>query len=657
MIVSPLRYPHLFEPITLGRQLFQNRIFAAPTGYRNMTYDSVYPEEALQYYRRKAMGGCASVASGELIVDTAYGRGSPNQICIDNPACRIPLGKLAFAISRYGAVPTAELTHAGMYANRTLAMFGAESRGEAYGPVEMELNDRLIREMPESMIEETIAKFASAAATAKSCGFGMILIHAGHGWGLHQFLSPSLNTRKDKWGGSLENRCRYPAAVCEAVRKAVGPGFPIEVRISASECYAGGYDIDEGIRIAQQLEPWVDLIHASVGNHEVEEVMTVTHPSMFQPDGCNVKYAEAIKQQVKVPVASVGALGEPEQMEEILASGKADVLEMARSLIADPDLPNKLRRGKPEEVRPCLRCLHCFSNQQLHGVKYCAVNPESGHEHETIHALNQSGPRKKVLVAGGGVGGMEAAITAAKYGHEVILCEKSGILGGSIRCEEAVPFKQKLGIYLRRQALALEKAGVDVRLNTPVTPALAEELEPDVIIAAFGARPVKPAIPGIDSPNVVSAEEVYRQPEKAGQKSLILGGGLVGVELAIYLDMLGKKAEVVEMMDAIGDGGNIIHASALRVEIAHRGIPMHFGTKAEEITPEGVRCRDREGKDVFYPADKVIYAVGQRPLQEEALALRSCAPEFYMIGDCLGAKNIANATAQAHDVAANLGRI
>ena len=653
-----LRYPHLFQPIRLGRQLFLNRIFAAPTGYRNMTYDSIYPEEALQYYRRKAMGGCASVSTGELIVDTAWGRGSPNQICIDNPASRIPLGKLAFAISRYGAVPTAELTHAGMYANRTLSIFGGEAQGEAYGPVETELNGRLIREMPESMIEETIGKFAAGAAAAKACGFGMILIHAGHGWGLHQFLSPKLNTRRDKWGGeSVENRCRFPAAVCQAVRKAVGPGFPIEVRISASECYDGGYDIDEGVRIARQLEPYVDLIHASVGNHEVEEVMTVTHPSMFLPEGCNVQYAEAVKKAVNVPVAAVGALGEAEQMEEILASGRADVLELGRSLIADPDLPNKLRRGAPEEVRPCLRCLNCFSNQQLHGVKYCAVNPESGHEHETIHAYAQQGPRKTVMVAGGGIGGMEAALTAARLGHRVILCEKTGVLGGSIRCEEQVPFKQRLGVYLRRQVLALEKAGVDVRLHTPVTPELARALSPDAIIAALGARPVKPPIPGIDGPNVLPAEEAYLSPEKAGERPLILGGGLVGVELALYLAMLGKRPEVVEMLEAIGDGGNIIHASALRVELKRRAIPLHFRTRAEAITPEGVRCRDGEGQEVFCPADRVIYAVGQRSLQEEALALRDCAPEFYMIGDCLSPKNIANATAQGHDVAVNLGRL
>ena len=653
--MSHLRYPCLFEPLRLGRQLFQNRIFAAPTGYRNMTYDSIFPEEYIQYYRRKAMGGCASVSTGELIVDSTWGQGSPNQICIDKPASHLPLGKLAFAISRYGAVPTAELTHAGMYANRSLAIFGAEARGEAYGPVELELNGRLIREMPEELIEATIAKFAEGAAAAKQCGFGMILIHAGHGWGLHQFLSPSLNTRRDRWGGSLENRCRIVTAVCQAVRKAVGPGFPIELRISASECCAGGYDIDEGVRIARQLEPYVDLIHASVGNHEVPEVMMVTHPSLFLEDGCNVKYAAAIKKAVGVPVAAVGALGEPEQMEEILASGQADVLELARSLIADPDLPNKLRRGHPEEVRPCLRCLNCFSGQQLHGVKYCSVNPESGHEHETLYAPLQAGVRKRVLVVGGGIGGMEAAVTAAKCGHEVILCEKSGVLGGAIRCEEAVPFKKKLGVYLRTQALALEKAGVELRLRTAVTPALAEELKPDVIIAALGAAPLIPELPGIRGENVLPAEEAYRHPEKTGKKVLILGGGLVGAELAVYLAMQGKQPEVVELMEDIGHGGNILHAAALKLELKKYGVPLHFRTRAEEIGPAGVRCRGESG-ELFFPADTVVCALGQKPRQEEALALRRCAPEFYMIGDCVQPKNMANATAQAHDIALNLGR-
>ncbi len=653
-----IRYPHLFEPLHLGRQLFQNRLFAAPTGYRNSFSGGVFTDEYINYYRRKAMGGCASVATGEIIVDGVWGRRGPNQLCIEDSASRIPLGKLAFSVSRYGAVPTAELSHAGMYANRQATIFGGQAWGDAYGPVEMELDGRIVKEMPEEMIEATIDKFAAAAAAAKQCGFGMVLIHAGHGWGLHQFLSPIINTRHDRWGGpSVENRCRMLISVCQAVRRAVGPGFPIEVRFSASECYAGGYDIDEGVRIAREMAPYVDLIHASVGNHEVDEVFTVTHPSMFLGDACNVKCAAAVKKAVDVPVAAVGALGDPEQMEELLAAGTVDVLELARSLIADPDLPNKLRRGHPEEVKVCLRCLCCFSNQQLHGVKYCAVNPESGHEHELLHVFRQEGKRKKVLVAGGGIGGMEAAITAARLGHRVILCEKSGRLGGSIRCEEGVPFKKKLGQYLRNQVLAVERAGVEVRLNTAVTPALAEELQPDAIIAALGARPVKPAIPGIDGDNVVSAEEVYLRPELAGERPLILGGGLVGAELAVYLAGMGRKPAVVEMLDDISDGGNFLHVKGLKLEIARLGIPMHFGHKAAEITPEGAVCLDGEGKPVFFEADRVIYAVGQRPLQEEALALRFCAPEFCMVGDCVQPKNIANATAQAHDAAVNLGRI
>lgn len=633
----------------LGKTMFRNRLFASPISGRSLDFKNRPNNDCIAFYERKAIGGAASVCIGDCVVDTKNGLYGEYMIHMDDPMTHHSLNLLSTAITRHGAVASVELQHGGLY-----SMGSHFSGNTVYGPCGGTAPYGYeYLEMPEDVLLRTIESYANAAAWAKKCGFGMVTIHGGHGWLLSQFMSSKVNRRTDRWGGSLENRMRLPLAIIEAIRKKTGKGFPIEIRISGSEVTPEGYDLDEGIGIAKMLDGHADLIHVSAGHHEKQEVFTVTHPGIFSDDSCNVIYAAEIKKHVSTPVATVGAHSDPELLEDIIASGKADVIEMARALLADPDLPKKARKGAVQEIRPCLRCLQCFSNLITNGQIYCAVNPEIGREREYKYDPPAK-EKKSVLVAGGGIGGMQAAITAAELGHSVTLCEKSAVLGGTLKCEEDVSFKGKIKKYLEYQKYMIEKSGVHVRLNTGVTPELASRLSPDAIIAAFGARPVKPPIDGIDGENVLSAEATYMAPDKVGKKAVILGGGLVGVELAIHLAREGRDVTVMEMEPFLNNGGNILHQLALDVEIKKSAIRLSLGTKALEITGEGVYGESEIEGRVFFEADTVIYATGQMPLYEEAAALRAAAPEFYQIGDCVTPKNIMQATSMADAVARNL---
>ncbi len=655
------KYPHLFSPIVLGGTYFRNRIFASPQGptYSHSDFgyhnESRMNEEVMAFYERRAKGGAASICVGDATVDSIKSRANGFHLALDDRSFSntAHLTRFTDLINRHGTVASVEICHFGSSSRRSF-----EAGEKIYGAIACETENlgMIVRaeEMPEEMIEKVIGQFADAALYAKQCGFGMVTLHGGHGWLFTQFLSAS-NNRKDRWGGSFENRMRFPVAVCDAVKKAVGPGFPVEIRITGSECYERGFDIDYGVATAKALDGHVDLIHVSAGSHEVAEGFTVMHPSMFKDDGCNVQFAAEVKKHVKTPVATVGSLSDPAMMEEIIASGKADVVEMARSLMADPDLPAKAYAGRPEEIRQCMRCVSCFSDQMMRARCTCAINPEINNE---LDYRVSAPPAKKckVLVAGGGIGGMEAAIECARRGHEVILCEKTGRLGGVLRCEEKVPFKRHLEEYLDYQERQIAKQNIEVRLNTAVTPEYAAEVDADAIIAAMGARPVVPPIKGIDGKNVVPAEELYLHPEKAGKKLVILGGGLVGSELAVFMSMQGHDCTVVEMAPMPNDGGNIIQGWAIQGEFQKYGAALSLGTRAKEITENGVLC-EMDGQEVFLEADTVVTALGMKPLREEAQALNGYAAEFYAIGDCVSPRTIKQATAQAYQVARNVGRL
>ena len=645
------KFPHLCQPITLGRVTFRNRMFSAPMGGTDITADCSVGPRTPGFYELRAKGGAAAVTASELVVHPQTDASHMFHINLTTPGNLAGWTFLADAVARHGAVPSVELSHSGQYAGTYLVDKDKKKSLTQFGPSDWVRPDGIpVKALAKEQIADIVKSYGEAATLAKRVGFQMVMVHGGHGWLVNQFLSPAFNHRTDEYGGSFENRLRFAREVLTEVRKAVGPGFPIEFRMSGAELFDGGYTLEDGVKIAQGVEDLVDLIHVSAGSYQFG--FFTTHLPMFAPHGNNVYLAAEIKKHVHKPVATIGALNDPAQMEEIIASGKADVVEMARALLADPFLPNKVMAGQEDEIVRCLRCFTCMAERPTTGTRRCTVNPLIGRECEGTDVL-PAARKKKVVVAGGGVGGMKAAITAAQRGHQVILLEKTDELGGILKSEQALPFKYEmyqLGLTFARQ---MEKEGVEVRLNTPATPELLEQLAPDALILAVGSSPIVPPLPGIDGDNVVVVNNYYLEKEKVADTVVVLGGGLAGCECAVHLGMEGKQVHLVEMRDSLAVDYNIRHRPILMQQV-DKYTTVHTGLQGLRVTEEGLVCKDGEGKEVLIPGKTVICAVGQRSNRDTVNELRGCAPFVREIGDCARVSNITNAVYQGYHAALDI---
>ena len=634
------KYPHLCQPITLGNVTFRNRMFASPIGATDIDKDCVPGERTRTFYELRAKGGAAAVTMSELVVHPETDGSHMLHLDLATVGSLAAFTFTADAIKRHGAVPSVEFSHSGQYAGTYMADKDKKQGLTQYGPSDgVRPDGRKVTALTKEQIADIVKRYGETAILAKRAGFEMIMVHGGHTWLLNQFMSPFFNHRTDEYGGSFENRMRFPIEVLQEVRKAVGPMFPIEFRMSGSELFEGGYDLEEGVRIAQAVEEYVDLIHVSAGSYQFG--FFKTHPSMFSEHGVNVYLAEEIKKHVKKPVATIGALNDPEQMEEIIASGKADVVYMGRALLADPYLPQKVVSGNDDKIVKCLRCFTCMAERPTTQTRRCTVNPLIGREIEGTEVL-PAAVKKKVLVVGGGVAGLKAAGTAARRGHRVVLCEKSDKVGGILKCEQAIDFKQEmyqLGLSLEAQA---KEAGVEIRCNTEVTPEYAEKENADVMILAVGSNPIVPPLKGIDGDNVVIVNNYYLEKEKVGDSVVVLGGGLAGCEAAIHLAQEGKKVHLVEMRSELAPDANIRHRPIL-MQMVEKYVEAHTGYQGLEVTSEGVICKDPEGKEVLVPGKSVICAVGQRANRTAVDQLRDCAPVVREIGDCVRPSNITSA--------------
>ena len=643
------KYPHMFSPITIGGVTFKNRIWSAPAGAHLLYGKEGYPNDhVVAYYANKARGGSANitVSAQNMDIYQEYDNVHAHENIFDSENHRF-WNHLTDAIHFYGAKASLELLG--------FSYHGRNYKGEL---VSYSVNGEEGTQILDRAAMESIASiYADAAENALKCGFDMILIHGGHGLILSQMLSPKFNTRTDEFGGCLENRAKFPIMILDAIRARVGKKLLIEYRISGSEL--GGDDCftpDDCVAFLEMVQDKIDIAHVSAGSFftDTEHIM---HPNNFLLPGHNTYLAEYVKKsgKIHIPVLTLGAYQQPEDIEKALAEGRADIVAMARGTIADAALVNKSRKGKEDEIIPCIKCFHCLDYRRA-ATFGCSVNPTVGREARLPVLIPPKEETKKVVVIGGGPAGMEAAVTAKQRGHEVILLEKNGVLGGKLNFSRQVPFKRDLCKFMDYLIHMVEKTGVEVRLNTEATVELVESLEPDVVIAAVGAKALVPPIPGVDGANVITAEEAYRKVkagEDIGKKIAVLGGGDVGCETAVYLAQeAGKEVSLVEMTDTLAAASCAIPRTAITKEI-EKCVDEHTGARCTGITKDGITYVDAQGEHSIQ-ADTVVLSAGMVPQKAQAEAFRMIAGEFFPIGDCVKANNVRTAVRTGYDSAIQL---
>ena len=647
------QYPHLFSPIKVGPLTLKNRIEAAPVNISNLPMSGYPTAENIAIFEGKAKGGAAIVHMGECRIDLKTGISHKLCIALDDPEVLPYLHAATDAIKKHNAFAAVELIHPGTRANPEY--YDGPIWGPSAGPGHL---GKDYSELDQATIDYIVERFGDAAEMAKLGGVDLVMIHAGHGWLLHQFLSPLNNRRTDRYGGSLENRARITMEVIANIRKKCGKDFPIEVRMSGTEIVEGGLTLQDQIEFAKLLDGKVDLIHVTSGTFHVPSTNQHMIPNGFLPQGCNVYLAEAIKKEMKhTPVVTVGALGDPELMESIIAEGRADIVALARPLLADPELPNKLKAGKADQVSPCLRCMACISESFVPYVRYCSrirrcpSNPTAYKEIPASQVKKAEQP-KKVLVIGGGPSGMEAAAELAERGHHVILCERENELGGAMRHAKYVPFKQKVDQLMHVMIRRLERSGAEIRLRTAATPTLVESLHPDVIVAALGAKAKKPEVAGAE--RAIIAEDALRRIDSLGQNVAIVGGGLVGCELALQLGMTGRTVHLLSRKKEVCRDAAYLYREGLLMELKKVPVKIYNEAECTAITSEGVTVRNADAREYTLLADTVIWAGGYLPMEDEAEQFRTLAYDFWKIGDCAQVRKIYNARREGYNAGSNI---
>jgi len=637
------RFEKLFEPFNIGPLRVRNRIVMPPMVVGYAGPHGEVTEQLIAYYEARARGGV-----GLVIVEASYvspeGKLVEGELGVYDDSLVPGLARLADAIKIHGAAAAVQIAHGGL-----------QSKAEPVGP--SAIPRRVIpppttpRELSTREVEELVDKFAAAAERVKRAGFDAVEVHGTHGYLITQFLSPLTNRRTDKYGA---DRALFAVEVVERIKERCGKAFPVIFRLNSSEFIEGGITVEDAKKVARRLEEaGVDAFDVTGGNYDTADYILM--PYYYVEEGWFFKLAKEVKSVVSVPIISGGLVTSPEVAERAIAEGYVDAVFLGRQLIADPEWPKKVAEGRVADIRPCIMCNEgCIGNRVFMGKPtWCTVNPLSGWEYRwrSEEEIPRASVKKRVLIIGGGPAGLEAARVAALRGHEVTLVDENEQLGGILRYTSKLDFKQRLAKLVAWYERQLERLGVKVVKGRRADEGLLEELKPDVVVVATGSKPLTPKIPGVE--NAVMADDVLLGKVQPGAKVVIVGGGLVGVELALHLAKQGKDVTVVEALPEIARDLEPISKIALTRPRGPwpEGLLWKYNVKVltsspvVEVRKDGVVVVREMLRLETIPADTVILAVGRVANVDPALleAARRVAKEVYVIGDAKSPRKVIDA--------------
>ncbi len=616
----------LFSPFSIKNIQLKNRIVMPGLASFLIEEDGSISDATVEHYRRRAAGGPAMIIT-EAHAVSPEGLVSKHQARIYDDRFIEGLSKIAAVLKSEGSVPAIQIHHSG----RQTSINVIKRKPLAPSSIPCPTIGGEVEPLTTEGIQEIVQKFGAAAKRAKQAGFELIEIHGAHGYLINQFLSKVSNKREDEYGGDIVGRSRIALEIVETVRMRLGPQFPLSFKISAQEFLPDGLTVPESIKILKLLEKaGIDIVQVSAGNDITTE--WISQP-MFMEKACLVESAARVKEALNIPVMTVGRINDPLIANAILEKKQADLVCMGRGLLADPEMPNKAREGRLDEIRTCIACNACMESIFRNGRIECLVNPTLGREKEMT--LVPTRKPKKIMVVGGGPGGLNVAWVAAKRGHDVHVYEKRGDLGGQLLPGSIPGHKQELRSLIKFQEKQIEKFGVTCHLNHEVTTQDIQALNPDVVVLATGSLPLIPPVDGIDRSVVLTYENVLDGTPPSFKHAVIIGGGATGLELALYLTEYGCRVRVVEMLAEIGEGLETMTKKILLTRLKEHGVKILTETRLVRIEREGAVIARSDDTEILIEAERVILATGTRPCNHLYPKVKSLGYETHRIGDCL----------------------